>query len=209
MIDQEESARILYGTFTPPEMPRYTIAQAARYVGLSPTTLRNWVRGRSYSRAGESVRSEPLIKAEELLSFSNLMEAHILRALRVEEDVSMARFRIARAVAEKECQIERLLLSPQLLTTGGEILLEEYGKLINLGRSGQLALRHVFEAYLKRVDWSARGPEQFFPGFVNVIALPAEEVPRLIVINPRVSFGKPVLASNRGIRVSAIVSRID
>ncbi len=209
MIDPEESARILYGTFTPPEVPRYTIAQAARYVGLSPTTLRSWVRGRSYPRAGGSVRSEPLIKAEELLSFSNLIEAHILHALRVDEDVSMSRLRTALAVAAKECKIERLLLSEKLLTAAGEILLDEYGKLINLGRSGQLALRHVFEAYLKRVDWSARGPEQFFPGFVSVIALPVEEIPRLIVINPRVSFGKPVLASNKGIRVTAIVSRID
>ena len=209
MIDQEESTRILYGPFTPQEVPRYTIAQAARYVGLSPTTLRSWVRGRNYPRGGGLVRSEPLIKASELLSFSNLVEAHILHALRVEEDVSMSRFRIARETAERECQIERLLLSEKLLTAGGEILLEEYGKLINLGRSGQLALRHVFEAYLKRVDWSARGPEQFFPGFVSVIALPMEEIPRLIVINPRISFGKPVLASNKSIRVSAIVSRID
>src|SRR3954447_6255456 len=99
MIDQEESARILYGTFTPQEVPRYTIAQAARYVGLSPTTLRSWVRGRRYPRGGGSVKSEPLIKASEFLSFSNLIESHILRALRVEEDVRMSRLRTALAVA--------------------------------------------------------------------------------------------------------------
>jgi len=209
MIDQKESARILYGAFTPPEVPRYTIAQAARYVGLSPTTLRSWVRGRSYPRGGEPVRSEPLIKASDLLSFSNLIEAHILRALRIDEDVRMSRLRTALAVAEKVYQIDRLLLSEQLRTAPGEVLLEEYGKLINLGRAGQLALRHFFDAHLKRVDWSQHGPEQFFPGFASVITLPAQEIPRLIVINPSVSFGKPVLASNMGIRVSAIVSRID
>lgn len=209
MIDQNESARILYGAFAPREVPRYTIVQASRYVGLSPTTLRNWVRGRSYPRGGQSARSEPLIKASDLLSFSNLIEAHILRALRRDEDVRMSFLRRAIGLAEKEYQIERLLLSEQLWAAPGEVLLEQYGKLINLGRAGQLAMRHFFEAHLKRVDWNAQGPEQFFPGFVGVLAPASEDIPRLIVINPRVSFGKPVLASNRGIRVSAIVGRID
>jgi len=73
MIDPKKSARILYGAFAPRDVPRYTLAQAARYVGLSPATLRSWVRGRSYPKGGESTRSEPLIKAPDLLSFSNLI----------------------------------------------------------------------------------------------------------------------------------------
>lgn len=210
MIDPQESARILYGAFAPRDVPRYTIAQAARYVGLSPATLRSWVRGRIYPRRGEPARSEPLIKAPDLLSFSNLIEAHILRALRRDEDVRMSVLRTALAQAEEEYKIDRLLLSEQLRTAAGEVLLEQYGKLINLGRAGQLALRHYFDAHLKRVGWDAQGnPSQFFPGFVSVLTLPVQEIPRLIVIDPSVSFGKPVLASRQGIRVSAIVSRID
>ena len=209
MISQEESAHILYGSVSPREVPRYTVAQAARYLGLSPTTLRSWVRGRTYPKGGQSVRSEPLIKAEQLLSFSNLVEAHILRALRREEDVRMSFLRTALKLAEREYKIERLLLSEQLRTAPGEVLLEEYGKLINLGRAGQLALRHFFEAHLKRVEWDAQGPARFFPGLVSVFALPAQEIPRLIVIDPSVSFGRPVLASRNGIRVSAIVTRVD
>lgn len=205
----EDSAHILYGSLAPGDVPRYTIAQASRYVGLSPTTLRSWVRGRNNLRGGQSVCPAPLIKAAELLSFSNLIEAHILRALRREEDFRMSFLRTALTVAERECHIERLLLSEQLRTAAGEVLLEEYGRLINLGRAGQLALRHFFDAHLKRVDWDSQGPKHFFPGFVDVLAPAAEEIPRLIVINPRISFGKPVIASNRGIRVSAIVSRID
>ncbi|HEX4495732.1 MAG TPA: DUF433 domain-containing protein [Thermoanaerobaculia bacterium] len=209
MMDSAQSAHLLYGSFSPRDVPRYSIAQAARYVDLSPTTLRSWVRGRSYLRAGKAVRSEPLIKAGDLLSFSNLIEAHILRALRRDEDVRMAFLRNALALAESEYHIERLLLSEQLRAAPGEVLLEHYGRLINLGRAGQLALRHVFEAHLKRIEWDLQGPEQFFPGFVSVMAPSQAESLRLIVINPSISFGKPVLASNRGIRVSAIVSRID
>ena len=191
MIDQEESASILYGSLAPRDVPRYTIAQASRYVGLSPTTLRSWVRGRSYPRGGQSVQSDPLIKAADLLSFSNLIEAHILRALRREEDVRMSILRTALAVAEKECQIERLLLSEQLRTAAGEVLLEQYGRLINLGRAGQLALRHFFDAHLRRVDWDSQGPEQFFPGFVDVLApTKEEEIPFLVIaFRDRHNFG--------------------
>src|SRR5947209_6394165 len=154
MMDPEESARILYGTFSPRDVPRYTVAQASRYVGLSPTTLRSWVRGRSYLlRGGQSGRSEPLIRASDLFSFSNLVEAHILRALRRDEDVRMSFLRTALTQAEREFQIERLLLSEQLRFAAGEVLLEYYGRLINLGRAGQLAMRHFFEAHLKRVDF--------------------------------------------------------
>jgi uncharacterized protein (DUF433 family)/transposase-like protein len=206
---QKTVARILYGQFAPRDVPRYTIAQAARLVGLSPTTLRNWVRPQSHTQGGKQVLSEALIEAGDLLSFSNLVEAHILRALRRGEDVRMSRLREALKVAKRDYHIDRLLLSDQLRTAPGEVLLEDYGKLINLGRAGQLALMHVFEAHLKRIDWGAQGPEQFFPEFVSVLTPTRAEDSRLIVINPSISFGKPVLASHKGIRVSAIVSRID
>jgi uncharacterized protein (DUF433 family)/transposase-like protein len=200
-------ARLLYGHFAPRDVPRYTIAQAARLVGLSPTTLRNWVRPQG---VGQSVKTDhPLIETADLLSFSNLVEAHILRALRRDEDVRMSRLREAVKLAKRDYHIDRLLLSDKLRTAPGEVLLDDYGKLINLGRAGQLALRHVFEAHLKRIDWGSQGPEQYFPEFVSVLTPTRLEDSRLIVINPSISFGKPVLASHKGIRVSAIVSRID
>ena len=43
------------------ERPRYTIAQAARYVQISPTTLRSWVVGRPYQTASGGRYSHPLI----------------------------------------------------------------------------------------------------------------------------------------------------
>src|ERR1700726_2555949 len=89
MITQEESARILYGGFAPRDLPRYTLARAARLVDVSPTTLRSWLRGRPYLRGGNVVHSAPLIKVDsDLLSFSHLVQVHILRSLRREEHVA-------------------------------------------------------------------------------------------------------------------------
>ncbi len=133
-----------------------------------------------------------MIKAQDLLSFSNLIEAHILRALRRDEDVRMSVLRTALAQAEEEYKIDRLLLSEQLRTAAGEVLLEQYGKLINLGRAGQLALRHYFDASPETSGLGCPGQSRaVLPGFVSVLTLPAQEVPRLIVIDPSVSFGKP------------------
>lgn len=211
-ITQEQSAVILYGNLAPREIPRYTLAQAARYVGVSPTTLRSWVRGRRYPKGGRLAHSQALIDASDLLSFSNVIELHVVRALRREEDVRFSRLREAIALAKDQYKIDRLLLSEQLRTGAGEVLLEQYGQLINLSRAGQLAMRHYFDAHLRRVEWDVQGmPSLFFPGFVNVLPPPSreEDSPRLIAIDPKISFGKPVLASRRGILVSSIVSRID
>lgn len=213
MITEEQSARILYGDFAPREVPRYTVAQTSRYVGVAPTTLHSWVRGRRYPKGGRFAQFQPLIEpAGDLLSFSNVIELHVLAALRRAEDVRMSRLRTAIKTAKEKCKIDRLLLSEQLRTGAGEVLLEEYGTLINLGRAGQLHLRHSLDAYLRRVEWDREGvAAQFFPGFVNIIPLPsqAKDSPRLIAIDPNVSFGQPVLASRKGIRVSSIVSRIN
>ena len=213
MITPEESARILYGDFAPRDLPRYTLAQAARYARVSPTTLRSWVRGRNYPRGGISAHSEPLIEvSSDFLSFSNVIEVHVLRALRRDEDVRMSHLREALRIAKEQYQIDRPLLSEQLRTGLGELLLDQYGLLIKLKTSGQLALRHYFDAHLKRVEWDSQGwPALFFPGFVHVspLAPREEQATRLIVVAPSVSFGKPVLASRKGLRVSAIVSRIN
>jgi uncharacterized protein (DUF433 family) len=212
MVTREESARILYGDFAPRDVPRYALAQAARFINLSPTTLRNWVRGRNLRRKdGHWAHFDALVKVEsELLSFSHLVQVHILRSLRRDEDIRMSRLRDAMDWAKKTYHIERLLLSEQLRTAPGEILLDRYGELINAGRSGQLAIRHALEAHLKRVAWDAEGPTQFFPGLVSIFAAPPQqEVPRLILIDPTISLGKPVLASKPALRVSAIVDRVN
>jgi len=68
------------------EQPAYPLAEAARYLKLPVTTLRSWVVGRPYPKAGSVEHFHPLIKAAQakplLLSFWNLIEAHVLLSLR-------------------------------------------------------------------------------------------------------------------------------
>jgi uncharacterized protein (DUF433 family) len=149
-----------------------------------------------------------LIKAEQLLSFNNLIEAYVLRALRVDHGLKMAAVREALEYAQREFGISRLLLSAELQATPGNVFLERFGELINLNRSGQLAAKHLLDAVLQRVRRNPKGlPAQMFPvASYDINAL--RHSPQLIVIDPEVSFGRPIVAS-KGVRTAIITSRID
>ena len=208
MVSRDESFRLVYGDWSPQDKPRYTLAHAARYLYISSSTLRSWVRGRHYPRKGGRQHWPPLIKADDLLSFNNLIEAHVLRALRVDHNVKMSAVREALDYAEREFDIPRLLLSRQLLATPGNVFLERFGQLINLSRSGQLAARQLLNAHLRRVEWDLSGvPAKLYPvDSYDVETLSSAR--RVILIDPRISFGRPVVAS-RAIRTSMIVGRIN
>ena len=191
------------------DAPAYTVAEAAHYLRLPAATLRSWALGRQYPTAEGGARFRPLIRPASrkppLLSFCNLIEAHVLRSLRTEHGVSVLALRRALNYAEKELGIKRLLLRPELRTTAGSLFLEKYGALIELSASGQLAMRRVLQEHLKRIEWdSSRFPVQLYP------FLPTGEAQkeRPIVIDARVAFGRPVLAS-KSISTRAIADRID
>jgi uncharacterized protein (DUF433 family) len=208
MISREESLRLLYGAYAPEEKPRYSVARAAHYLHVAPSTLHSWVRGRTYLAGGTKEYWPPVIKTDTLLSFNNLIEAYVLRALRVDHRVRMPALRTALDYAQREFDIPRLLLSKELQAAPGNVFLERFGQLVNLTRAGQLAAKHLLYAVLERVERNPSGlPDRMFPvGSYDFDAL--RLAPKLIVIDPAISFGRPILAS-KGIRTSAIVGRID
>lgn len=188
------------------DFPAYTFLEAARYLDIPPATLRYWVLGKSSGPGHESAGSQPLIRApaNNRLSFNNLVEAHVLRALRTVHLVKMAAVRDALAYAERSLGIDRLLLREELRTSGQEVLLERLGQLISLTKSGQLAIRRILAAYLKRVERDESAlPLRLFP-----LRPGSSYNTRTIVIDPLVSFGRPTVAGS-GISTEALISRID
>lgn len=191
------------------DQPAYTLSEAARYLRLPAATLRSWVIGRGYRTTSGTERFQPLIhppqKRPPVLSFSNLVEAHVLRALRTEHGISVKDVRKALHYAERALGIRRLLLSGELQAHAGEIFLERYGALISLSNSGQLAMRRIFDEHLERVVWGeAKFPERLYP-FVTSDMMNGGKP---IVIDPDVAFGRPVV-HRRGISTRVIAERID
>ncbi len=191
------------------DVAAYTLHEAAHYLRLPSATLRSWIVGRRYSTADGDKGFSPLIKPAStqppMLSFTNLIEAHILRALRTEHGVSVKALRNALAFAQKTLGVERLLLSPELRAEAGRIFLDRYGELIDLSNSGQLAMRQLLETHLRRVVWDeTRFPIRLYPFLASV----DNGGGRTIAIDPRISFGRPVISS-KSISTAAIANRID
>lgn len=193
----------------PREVPIYSVGDASGYLHIPAATLRSWTVGRTYQTQSGPQEFEPLIPLpkpdEKRLSFSNLVEAHVLRGLRTRHRVSIRAVRQALSYAEEELGIRRLLLSDELLTSAGDLFLDRYGQLINLTKSGQLAVRKLLEAHLERVERGEEGlPRRLFP-FLTADLTSAS---RLVVIDPTVSFGRPTIV-RKGVSTQALVDRID
>jgi len=187
------------------DTPIYKFLEAARYLKIAPATLRSWVIGRSYPKGKGLAYFKPLIKSPDkehhLLSFNNLIEAYVLRSIRQEHGVSIKAVRAALTYAQAEFNIPRLLLSRDLLTAAGELFLQRYGELINLSRSGQLALRKMLDAHLQRIEWDSKLPIRLYP-FIDF------DLKKLIAIDPLIKFGRPVIM-RKAISTASIVDRID
>lgn len=198
----------LYDGRDPREIPAYMLSEAARYTGVPFNTLRSWVSGRSYSTDRGTKYSEPLIirpdGVENLLSFTNLIEAHVLNAIRRKHEVAMPRVRKALDYLSKQFDSKHPLAEHDFETDGVDLFVEQFGKLINVSQSGQLALKQVFEMYLKRIERDEDGlARQLFP-FTRTAKHASD--PKIVAINPRIAFGKSVI-SGTGIPTSIIAER--
>lgn len=195
--------------YDPLERPRYGLAQAARYVRISPSTLRSWVVGRPYPTSGGSRYFEPLITrpdpGDPRLSFSNLVEVHVLRSLRTWHQVPMSALRTALDYAESDFRIKRLLLSEELRAAAGTVFIERLDQLIDLGRSGQIDIRELLQAHVQRIDRSIHGlPLRLYP----VVPVMGLHGPKIVGIDPTISFGRPFIVG-KGVCTSTIVERLD
>jgi uncharacterized protein (DUF433 family) len=188
-----------YGGADPRELPAYSIAETAHYLSIPQTTIGSWVRGRSYA-AKEGPRLSPgIIKAADprrsLLSFINLLELHVLGAIRREHDIDMRRVRKAVGHLAEKFGSEHPLIDREMLTDGTDLFVNHLGDLVNLSKDGQLAMRDMLAAYLKRIDRDANGLAVRLYPFTRPSS--AVDAPRLIVIDPRRAFGRPVIAGTR------------
>ena len=187
------------------ELPRYSIPEAARYLHMSKATLKSWIarrNDRDVEKPGAGLIHRPDPKSPDL-SFSNLIEAHVLLALRTEYRVKMKEVRTALEYARRARRIDRVLLSPDLRATQGNVFLEKMNELTNIGKGGQGAMPEILGAYLERIEWNSKGlPVKIFP-----LTRPEQlDSPKILAIDPQIAFGRPVI-QRKGITTSVIAER--
>lgn len=185
--------------------PAYTVAEAARYLSIPAPTVNAWFRG-IHAR---NQTFEPVLRLEQAddrrLSFSNLVEAHVLRALRTKHGIPMPAVRAALDYVRREYGIDRLLVDRRLRAAPGKMFLQRYAELVELTRSGQHVIERVWEAHLQAVVQDPAGvPFRLYPWIPDRTQPPKTT----ILIDPAVSFGTPTTAS-RGISTSVLADLYD
>ena len=192
----------------PREMPCYGITEAAQYLSIPVSTLRAWTVGQNYRTSeGAKIVFRPVIKLpdpeQNLLSFINLVEVHVLDAIRRSHKVPLPKVRDGLDYLKQEFPSRHPLVDYEFETNGMDLFVEKYGQLINISRAGQLAMKALLEAHLRRIDRDPRGiPIKLYP----FTRKRESKDPKWVAIDPYVSFGRPILTGT-GIAAIVIVER--
>ena len=191
----------------PREMAAYSISEASHYLRIPVATLRSWVRGRYYPTEHGRSFFEPLIELPDAnlasLSFVNLVEAHVLDAIRREHNVPLPKVRAALDYVNRHFRDPHPLATHQFQTDGVDLFLSRFEKLIAVSQAGQLAMREMLAAHLRRVEHDASGVAVRLYPFTRKRDV---DEPKIIVIDPNISFGRPAIA-RRGIATSIVAER--
>jgi uncharacterized protein (DUF433 family) len=192
---------------SPEEQPAYSIAEASRYLSIPPVTLRSWVAGRKYPTGSGPKFFRPIIQlpddARAGLSFVNLVEAHVLDAIRRHHQVPLSKIREAIHYLRKHFSSTHPLAEQRFQTDGIDLFVERFDQLINVTQSGQIALREFLKAHLHRIEHDATGNAVRLYPFTRKRDL---HEPRVVVIDPHISYGRPVLVGT-GIPTALVAER--
>lgn len=139
------------------------------------------------------------------LSFINLVEAFVLAGIRREHEIPLPKVRKAVDYLRRTFNTKRPLSDEQFQTDGVDLFVEKMGQLIGATQEGQIQMRDIIRDRLQRVHRDPKGvPEKI----VLFKARPQVQGSADVVIDPRLSFGRPVL-DRLGVRTSVLAERFD
>lgn len=201
--------------FDPREIPIYSIPLAAQYLRLRKDRLRDWVGGWYSQTKTDKHFFEPLIELPQhnnlkllpqskttLLSFTNLVEAHVLIAIVKATGFSRKQLSTTLKCVNRNFSTPHLYARIEFQVEGIAVLFEKFGqKLAASGREQEA--RQILDIYFDRIVRDEAGlPIKLFP----FTKLPGSDEPKTVMIDPRISFGRPVLAGT-GIPTAMLAER--
>lgn len=197
------------------DVPLYSVAEAARFLGVANTTFSSWARGyvrRSPDRPPVSnppVLSTPTSADGASVPFITLAEGMVLAAIR-KTGVPMQRIRPALLALQDHLGIEHALASQRLYSDGADVLFDfaqqsneaaeatTAARDLVVLRNGQRVFTETVSDYLQRIDYGD-------DGYARLLHLPGYQH-RQVVVDPERSFGQPVFVSG-GAKVSDVIDR--
>jgi uncharacterized protein (DUF433 family) len=159
----------------------YPLSEAARYAGLPSATVRSWFKMRSDGQGhGPLFRSDfDPINGNYAISFLNLIEIYVARFFR-SEGVKPPILRRAHEILQNELETYHPFAHADLCTDGRRIILKRGdAELIDV-----ISKQHFFgQMHLGRIKYSKTSRLAEAWGIASGV-----------IINPGVSYGKPVVA---------------
>jgi uncharacterized protein (DUF433 family) len=138
------------------------------------------------------------------LSFLNLVEAHVLAAIRRTHHVPLPKVRLALSYVSKKLNTDRPLAREDFQTDGIDLFVEKLGSLINVARDGQTEMKDLIQDHLKRIERDATGlPVRLF---LFTRKDHSRDQPSPVVVDPRIAYGRPVLAG-RSVPTAVLADR--
>lgn len=172
------------------KLPAYTIAEAARYIGVNASTVQNWFRG----------NNPVLSKSKGLVSFIDLVQAHVLHTIRKGYHIPMKRVRIAAETLEKISGSLDCLAHQDFYHDHRDLFLRLDEGLVSLSERGQFVNKEIIEGGLRQLAFGNDGFTEWFYPRAN------GELQEAFAINPSVNYGK-LCISRLGVGVDSIRDR--
>ena len=193
------------------EVPIYSVAEAARLVGMHPSTLSTWAKGYERHFADRrAVRMGPVITSltdqqhGTRLPFIGLVEAAVVQAFR-RTDLPLQRIRVALEVLKAQGELAHALASQGLMTDGADVLYdyassEHDGQLglLTVVKSGQRVYTDLIADYLERITFGDEWATEM------VVPVTEREVLR---VRPNVAGSKPLFIRS-GAPLDAVRDRV-
>ncbi|HKU72635.1 MAG TPA: DUF433 domain-containing protein [Pyrinomonadaceae bacterium] len=199
----------IYGGIDPRAIPTYGIYESSHALKIPTATLRSWIHGRKYPTRHGTRTFKPLITLPDpqlpLLSFINLVEAHVLDAIRYKDKLPLENIRYGIDHLREKYGSEHPLVEYEFQHDGVDLFTEIERDVVNVSKKGQIAIREIMTAYLRRIARDPKGSAiALYPFLKRDPQL--MEGPKLVLIDPRISFGKPILVGI-GVPTSVVADR--
>jgi len=170
----------------------YSLTEAGRLLGVSPTTIRRWLFGYGYDRHGSRTEQAPLWRPqygadqdEPLLSFRDLLEARIVRGFR-NLHIGLPTIRACLDFAREVVGDDHPFSTRRFKSDGRRLFLESgNGRLVDL-KVRQHVFKRIVEPSFLDLDFDTEAASRWW-------LLPRK---RTIVLDPARSFGQPIVADH-------------
>lgn len=186
----------IYGGRDPRDLPAYTPREVSVCLDIHLSRVRAWVAGQSNFRPVLAPAAGVEGASGKALSFNNVIEIFVLDELRRRHAFSLQHLRrVLRHLKAAFPSVDHPLVKLDLRIANHQLFARHGRKLENLSLEGQLAMEEVLRTFLTRVDNDASGTG-IFRLYPFVTKQREADAPRTVMMDPRVSFGRPVLSAS-------------